>query len=89
MLGAACREGRRAQGGAARREGGRAGRGGARREGGRAGRGGAEASVASRKKEKLIHLLEMGGLYFQGLGPSIWRPMQNGSSNRASTGVEF
>jgi len=33
--------------------------------------------------------LEMGGLYFQGPGPSIWRPMQNGSPNRASTGVDF
>ena len=52
--------------------------GGRRRRG--AGRGGRRLGAKG---------MEMGGLYFQGLGPSIWRPMQNESPNRASTGVEF
>ena len=73
--------GRRAQGGAARREGRRAGRAATQEGAARARRGG----VASRKEKPI----EMGGLYFQGLGLSIWRPMQNGSPNRASTGVDF
>jgi hypothetical protein len=60
-----------------------------KKEGGRTGRVGAETSVASRKKEKPIRLLEMRGLYFQGLGPLIWRPIQNGSLNKAFTGIEF
>ena len=75
------RGGRRLMLGASAGGAARARRGGAQGGAARAGRGG----VASRKEKPI----EMGGLYFQGLGLSIWRPMQNGSSNRASTGVEF